>query len=200
MIVAFTGAGISKDSGVFTFQDKPGIRDKLTREFATNHPYEYIDLMEEFVETVKDKEPNAAHLALAEYDIPVITMNVDGLHEKAGTKHLIPLHGRLPNDKELSHCHLLYNTPVLYGDPAPNYERAYDLLWLMDYGDILLVVGASTYTNISVGIRDYVRSHKVRVVEIQRDAAIEVPKFIRAYKDKIEPYEEFIKRADKYYH
>lgn len=101
MIIAFTGAGISKESGIDTFQDRPGIREKLTREYATRHPEKYIKVMEEFVSNISGKEPNDAHLALAEYGIPVITMNVDNLHELAGTKEIIKLHGRLPNREKL---------------------------------------------------------------------------------------------------
>ena len=80
MIIAFTGAGISKESGIDTFQDRPGIREKLYRSYALAHPQEYREVMREFVNGMKDKEPNDAHIALAEYNIPIITMNVDGLH------------------------------------------------------------------------------------------------------------------------
>ena len=200
MIIAFTGAGISKASGIDTFQDRPGIRDKLTRSFATSHPTEYREVMREFVSTIKGKEPNDAHYALAEYKIPIITMNVDGLHQKAGSQNVIALHGCLPNDKELGYCERLYNRPVLYGDPAPNYESAYDMLWLMDSQDILLVVGASDYTNISVGLRDYVRRNRTRVVEIQADAETEVRKFLESHKEYMESYEEYKKREEKWYH
>ncbi len=197
MIVAFTGAGISKESGIDTFQDRPGIREKLTRDFAQHHPIEYRQIMREFVETCSGKEPNDAHKVLAEYDIPVLTMNVDTLHEQAGTKHIIKMHGRLPTKEELDYCDKLHNCPVLYGDLAPMYDKAYDLLWLMTTGDILLVIGASTYTRISYNLREYVRCHGVEVVEIQDKASTEVRKFVESHKDKIEDYEKFIKRVDR---
>ena len=196
MIVAFTGAGISKESGIDTFQDRPGIRDKLTRTYACRHPEKYREVMREFVEMVQDKEPNDAHIALAEYDIPVITMNIDKLHTKAGTKHLIELHGRLPNEDELGHCDRLYNVPVLYEDPAPKYQEGYDLVWLMDCRDILLVIGASTYTNVSSLLRQNVRLQGGKVVEIQNNASVEVRKFLESHKEYMESYEDFMKRMD----
>lgn len=202
MIIAFTGAGISKESGIETFQDRPNIRNYLVRSYAKQHPKEYREVMQEFIRTVEGKKPNDAHIALAEYGIPVITMNVDNLHELAGTKHLIKLHGRLPTKDELDICDTMYNTPVLYGDPAPMYERGYDLLWLMDKGDILLVIGASNYTNISVQYRDYVSCRGVKVVEIQEEASKNVRKFLEENKDKIELMEDFEKRVDRdsWYH
>lgn len=95
--VALTGAGISAPSGIPTFQgswkNQP-IRDFLTREYFNSNPVGFFEL---FVEMVGwcDKEPNAAHKALAALDIPVITQNVDGLHEKAETREVYPLHGTL---------------------------------------------------------------------------------------------------------
>lgn len=202
MIIAFTGAGISKESGIDTFQDRPGIRDKLTRIFAKTHPEEYRETMCEFLDLVEDKEPNDAHIALAEYGVPVISMNIDMLHEKAGTKKLIKLHGRLPTREELLKCNKMYDTPVLYGDPAPMYSAGYDWLWLMSEGDIFLVIGASTYTNVSFQMREYVRCRGVEVVEIQENASVNVRKFLESHKDKIETFEDFMKRVDmdSWYH
>ena len=198
MIIAFTGAGISKESGIDTFQDKPGIRDFLVRSYAKTHPEKYREVMRGFIETMKDKKPNDAHIALAEYNIPVITMNVDTLHEDAGTKHLIKLHGRLPSEEELPYCDKLYNTPVLYEDPAPMYQKGYDLIWLLEKGDIFLVIGASDYTNISSQMRICALSSGAKVVEIQEKASVNVRKFLEENKEKIEAFESYTKRINKY--
>ena len=80
-VLFFTGAGISKDSGVPTFQEIDGIRTKLRRKYAALHPAEIRDMMREFKGFMKDKEPNAAHVAIAKAGFPVITMNVDELHQ-----------------------------------------------------------------------------------------------------------------------
>lgn len=198
MIIAFTGAGISKESGIDTFQDRPGIRDFLVRSYAKSHPKEYREVMREFVETMKEKEPNDAHIALAEYNIPVITMNVDTLHEQAGTNHLIKLHGRLPTEEELPYCEKLYNTPVLYEDPAPMYQKGYDWIWLLEPNDIFLVIGASDYTNVSSQMRICAMSQGAKVVEIQEKAGINVRKFLENNKDKIESFKSFCNRIEKY--
>ena len=129
-------------------------------------------------------------------------MNVDTLHEQAGTTNIIKLHGKLPTDEQLAYCDRLYNTPVLYEDPAPMYDEGYNWLWLMTKGDIFLVVGASTYTNISYQMREYVRCRGVEVVEIQEKASVNVRKFLEEHKDKIESFEDFKARVDteSWYH
>lgn len=178
MIIAFTGAGISKESGIDTFQDRPGIRDYLTRSYAKRYPEKYREVMREFTNTMIGKEPNDAHRALAEYQIPVITMNVDTLHEAAGTTNITKLHGRLPTEEELSYCDTLYNTPVLYEDPAPMYQQAYDLVESLRDGDIFLVIGASDYTSISTQLRIIARGNGARIVEIQDNAGTKVRAFL----------------------
>ena len=178
MIIAFTGAGVSKESGIDTFQDRPGIREKLYRSYALAHPQEYREVMREFVNGMKDKEPNDAHIALAEYNIPIITMNVDGLHKKAGSENVIELHGGLPSEEQLEYCEKLINLPVLYGDPAPNYQKAYSFVDAMRPRDILLVIGASDYTMVANILREMAKGRGAEIVEIQDNAATKVRKFL----------------------
>lgn len=187
-IIAFTGAGISKESGIDTFQDRPGIREKLTRTYATNHPEDFRKIMEEFVSTMEGKEPNDAHIALAENKIPIITMNVDGLHQKAGSTKVIAVHGDLPTKEELPYCEKLIGKPVLYEDAAPRYQQAFNLI--SDYGpeDVLLVIGASTYTGFSVDIRMHAEMYGLSIVEIQRNAAKNVRNCINELKLGEHPY------------
>lgn len=95
--VALTGAGISAPSGIPTFQGNwqgEPIRNFLTRDFFLAHRVRFFELFID-MQCWCDKEPNAAHRALAALNIPVITQNIDGLHEKAGTKIVHPLHGTL---------------------------------------------------------------------------------------------------------
>ncbi len=170
MIVAFTGAGISKQSGVDTFQDQPGIREKLFRDYANSHPKEYNEVIKKLKDSMRNALPNDAHMALKEYRIPIITMNIDGLHEKAGSE-VLALHGTLPTDEELDHAYLLYNKPVLYGDEAPNYMKAYQIVANLYPGDVLLVIGCSYHTAIACDLRDLARRRGARVIEINDDAA-----------------------------
>lgn len=131
MILAFTGAGISQASGVPTFAEQPGIRDCLTRSYAIQHPAEYGKVITDMKKACDAAVPNDAHIALAEYDVPVITMNVDGLHQKARSRHILAIHGTLPDI-------------VLYDDPAPLYEVAHNWVFQLREGDFFLIVGTST--------------------------------------------------------
>ena len=185
MIIAFTGAGVSKESGIDTFQDRPGIRDYLTRDFAQENPEKFREVMREFVETVSGKEPNDAHKALAEYGVPIITMNVDMLHEEAGSEYVLKVHGRLPCEEELVYCDKLRGVPVLYGDAAPNYNKAFNWVDILGPEDVLLVIGASEYTLFSSQIRQAAYFNGVEVYEIQDNAGIKVRKYLENNIDKL---------------
>lgn len=185
MILAFTGAGISAASGIPTFQQQPEIREKLTRDFANKHSEEYRAVMREWTPGMRDIMPNDAHYALAEYNIPVITMNVDGLHQKAreawhGSQIVLSIHGRLPTEDELSYCDELAEAPVLYGDLAPNYSKAYAMVEKLKLGDTFLIVGASDYTNISTQLRIMATNQRASVVEINDSAETKVREFLKA--------------------
>ena len=107
-IVFFGGAGVSTESGIPDFRSESGIFKSLekygdTPENLISHSY-YLDHTEEFFEYYKDTlvfsdaEPNPAHLKLAELEKAgklkaVITQNIDGLHQKAGSEKVYELHG-----------------------------------------------------------------------------------------------------------
>ena len=109
-IVFFGGAGVSTESGIPDFRSESGIFKSLekygdTPENLISHSY-YLDHTEEFFEyykdtlVFKDAEPNPAHLKLAELEKAgkiraVITQNIDGLHQKAGSKEVMELHGSI---------------------------------------------------------------------------------------------------------
>lgn len=117
-VVVLTGAGISADSGVPTFRDADG--------YWATFDWQRLATPEAFAETPSDVhafynarraalptvEPNAAHAALAELEevlltadgsFTLITQNVDGLHDRAGSKNVIPMHGRLTQAR-CTHC------------------------------------------------------------------------------------------------
>ena len=167
-LIVFSGAGISSDSGIPTFQEIPNIREKLTRDYAISNPKGYTLVIEEMRGYIAKAYPNDAHLAIADYDIPVITMNIDGLHQLAGSKEVIALHGDI-------------DTIVLYGDMAPKYHEAINLVASLAKDDTLLVVGASYATQIAYQLRVIAQSRGVNIVEIQESASIEVPRFLNNY-------------------
>jgi NAD-dependent deacetylase len=111
-IVILTGAGISAESGIATFRDKDGlwakhdISEVATPEAYARNPAKVQGFYNHRRRDVTDAKPNAAHFALArleqelpqrrvDADVLVVTQNVDPLHERAGTRNLIHMHGEL---------------------------------------------------------------------------------------------------------
>ncbi|WP_419914817.1 NAD-dependent deacylase [Hoeflea sp.] len=106
-IVILTGAGLSAESGLSTFRDKDGIWSKVriedvaTPEAYARDPQRVLDFYNSRRNSAGGVEPNAAHAALARLearypgDVLTVTQNVDPLHERAGTKNLIHMHGEI---------------------------------------------------------------------------------------------------------
>ena len=177
-VIFFTGAGISVDSGIPTFQEQPGIREKLSRDFANDFPETYRKTIGEMLDAVEKAEPNAAHVAIAEAGFPVITMNVDKLHTRAGSKDVVEVHGVLPTREQLEDEYFPaeYRGIVLYGDLAPEYERAMKMVRNLEYGNsYFVIVGTSFYTGISEQLRKIARQRKAKAVIINDNASTRVP-------------------------
>ena len=128
-IVFFGGAGVSTESGIPDFRSESGIFKSLekygdTPENLVSHSY-YLDHTEEFFDyykenlIFKDAQPNPAHLKLAELEKAgklkaVITQNIDGLHQKAGSKNVLELHGSIHRN----YCQIC--------------EKEYDLAYILE--------------------------------------------------------------------
>lgn len=184
MILAFTGAGISKASGIPTFDEMGDLREKLERNFATRHKEEFNNIMAQLTAVCEQAEPNDAHMALAEYGIPVITMNIDSLHERAGSKNILEVHGSLRE-----------NNVVLYGDSAPLYTEALDWVDRLGNKDTILIIGTSFYTAFSSQVKRTADMNDVNIVMINADAEHEVRKYLEENQECIEDFESFIKRT-----
>ncbi|MCL2412909.1 MAG: NAD-dependent deacylase, partial [Bacteroidales bacterium] len=104
-LVVFTGAGISAESGIATFRASDGlwanyrIEDVCTPQALLNNRDAVIDFYNLRRKEVLTKEPNAAHLGLKElekhFDVQIITQNIDDLHERAGSKNVLHVHGEI---------------------------------------------------------------------------------------------------------
>lgn len=104
-LVILSGAGISKESGIDTFRDKDGIWTKKNAmqlasiEGWNTNPQAVLDFYNARRRQLLSVNPNKAHQLLAAleewYDVSIITQNVDDLHERAGSSHVIHLHGEL---------------------------------------------------------------------------------------------------------
>ncbi len=136
-IVFFGGAGVSTESGIPDFRSESGIFKSLEKygaspEQLVSHSY-YLSNTEEFFRyykenlVFKDAEPNPAHLKLAELEKAgklkaVITQNIDGLHQKAGSKNVLELHGSIHRNY-CEFCHEEYGLDyILNSDGIPRCE------------------------------------------------------------------------------
>ena len=186
-IIFFTGAGISVESGIPTFEEQPGIRYKLTRDCAIDFPEIYRKTIRNMVNVCEKAKPNAAHRAIAELGCPVITMNVDKLHTKAGSENVLEIHGVLPTRDELEEEYFPseYRGIVLYGDMAPRYYDAEKLVNSLEFGtSVFVIVGVSFYTAISDRLLDIARRRGAEVIIINDNAATKVPELCRRLKEE----------------
>ncbi len=195
--IALTGAGISAESGIPTFRGAQGLWSKYDPdEYAhissfRRDPEKIWHMLRELILILKDAKPNPAHVALAELEKrgilkSVITQNVDGLHQKAGSKNVIEFHGtnsrliclNCPDVvvdaysldyKEFPRCPkcgaLLKPDVVFFGEPIPpealsrSFEEARRC-------DLCLVIGTSAVVYPAAEIPFVAKRHGAKVVEI----------------------------------
>ena len=151
-LVVFTGAGVSADSGLATFRDSDGtwgnyrIEEVCIPEALDFNRRGVIRFYNERRAEMLKAEPNAAHRAIAglerDFDVRVITQNVDNLHERAGSTHILHLHGELTKLRSTDDPSLIlpFDGVVFFGEPVPEFDRAAELA---AGADILMVVGTS---------------------------------------------------------
>lgn len=169
-IVVFTGAGISRESGIATFRDSDGlwanhrIEDVCTPEALVRNRKGVIDFYNMRRREVLSKAPNAAHRALVElerkFDVEVITQNIDDLHERAGSAKVTHLHGEIRKlrssinetatvpiegweqryDARHPDGSLLRPFVVFFGENVPMLDRAVEIT---RSADLMIVVGTS---------------------------------------------------------
>jgi NAD-dependent deacetylase len=192
--VAFTGAGISAPSGIPTFDMQwrgLPVRDFLSREYFVSDPLGFFELFSH-IAAWRSHEPNVAHLALARLGLPVITQNIDGLHQKAGSSCVIELHGNaaqlccrqcgnredsglllgaLPEELDrliyCRSCNSLFDVDVvLYGDPMRQWEQAVSEA---SRADLLLVVGSSLTTYPANQLPEIAARGGARIIMINKD-------------------------------
>lgn len=192
-IVVLTGAGVSAESGVSTFRDSDGlwenhrVEDVATLEGWYRDRKMVLDFYNERRAQLPQVKPNAAHIAIAslekDYDVQVITQNVDNLHERAGSTRIIHLHGELTKarpencynemdgfseesvlDIGYESIHIGDLAPngsqlrphiVWFGEAVPNIGKAIDAV---EQADILLIVGTSLQVYPAAGLYAYAKA------------------------------------------
>ena len=182
-IVVLSGAGISAESGIATFRDSNGlwenhqIEDVATPQGWVANRQLVLDFYNQRRKQALSVEPNAGHYALARleqlYDVTIITQNVDGLHEKAGSTHVMHLHGELAKSRSSVDESLVYDIDgweikqgdhcekgsqlrphiVWFGESVPMMEQAIDVALT---ADIFIVVGTSLVVYPAAGLVDFI--------------------------------------------
>ncbi len=189
-LVVLTGAGISAESGLKTFRDSDGlwegynVEDVATPRAWRRDPQLVLDFYNQRRKNVIAAQPNAAHkeLALLEknYDVQIITQNIDDLHERAGSTNVLHLHGEICKMRSEKSHSLVYDITgdmqlgdtaddgaqlrphiVWFEEPVPMIEKA---AWLVGQAEIFVIVGTSLAVYPAAGLVNY--------------AADDIPKFI----------------------
>ncbi|MCR5265877.1 MAG: hypothetical protein K6E29_04710 [Cyanobacteria bacterium RUI128] len=176
-IVAFTGAGISKSAGIPTFEEVEGLKEKLSVEYKVNHPQEFQNAINKLKAGVKDKEPTIAHKALADLQIPIITMNIDCLHQKAGSRRVYQIHGNYITDNIV-----LYGQNILFREESINLIiQTAKQAKQYDEKAVFLVIGTSMQTVFANLLVKIAEEEGMKVHYINENADEEVPKFLKEH-------------------
>jgi len=177
-LVILTGAGISAESGLRTFRDSDGlwegynIEDVATPRAWKRNPQLVLDFYNERRKNVLDAKPNAAHYGLAElekdFDVTIITQNIDDLHERAGSTNIMHLHGEILKMRSERNRDLIYEITgdIELGDKAEDgaqlrphivwFEEAVPMIEeavpVVQNADIFVVVGTSLAVYPAAGL------------------------------------------------
>lgn len=180
-LIVLTGAGMSAESGISTFRDSGGlweqhrVEDVATPEGWSANPSLVHNFYNLRREQLSKSQPNAGHYGLVDlekhFEVKIITQNVDNLHERAGSKWVLHLHGELmkmrssgPSEEvfEVQPEQLAYKIDdvcpkgyplrphiVWFGEAVPNYDHA---LEVVQVADILVIVGTSMQVYPAAGL------------------------------------------------
>ncbi|KAF2509214.1 NAD-dependent deacylase [Flavobacterium zhairuonense] len=183
-LVVLTGAGISAESGIKTFRDSDGlweghdVMEVATPEGWHKNQELVLDFYNKRRQQLKEVKPNLGHIILAElekdFDVHVITQNVDDLHERAGSTNVLHLHGELLKVRSVQNKNLILDWTedlhtgdfdanghqlrphiVWFGEEVPALEEAIDITETADY---FAVIGTSLQVYPAAGLISYAPS------------------------------------------
>ncbi|SDM28335.1 SIR2 family NAD-dependent protein deacylase [Siphonobacter aquaeclarae] len=192
-LVILSGAGISAESGIRTFRDSGGlwenhrVEDVATPEAWKRNPELVLEFYNQRRKQALAAEPNEAHLLLAaletDFDVTIITQNVDDLHERAGSTDVLHLHGELFKARSTADPSLVYPVDgwslqmgdtceqgsqlrphiVWFGEEVP---AIYEAIPFCEEADVFVVIGTSLQVYPAAGLVNYVgRSVPVFVID-----------------------------------
>lgn len=181
-LVVLTGAGMSAESGIKTFRDSDGlwenyqIEDVCTPEALERDPDLVINFYNARRKQLYEARPNAGHKGLADldkyFDVQIITQNIDDLHERAGSKQVLHLHGELKKVRSSKNPGLIYDLEgwelkpgtrcedgsllrphvVFFGEAVPNIEPA---TRIVRQADIFVIIGTSLAVHPAASLLHY---------------------------------------------
>ncbi len=184
-LVVLTGAGMSAESGISTFRDSGGLWEKhkieevATPEAFENNPELVLEFYNQRRAQLAEVEPNLGHKILAElqsdFDVHIITQNVDNLHERAGSKNILHLHGELTKVRSNKYPDLIYDIGtkavnlgdtcdkgaqlrphiVWFGEAVPAIDESVPIV---NAADIFVVMGTSLNVYPAAGLVMYARN------------------------------------------
>lgn len=186
-VVFFGGAGVSTESGIPDFRSVDGLYNQkyqyppeqiISHSYYRSHPAEFFEFYKDKM-IFTDAKPNAAHIRLAQLEQEghvraVITQNIDGLHQAAGSREVLELHGSVHRNY-CEHCHKFYNLDaVLQASGVPHcdcggivkpdvvlYEEGLDsetmqkAIYYISHAEILIIGGTSLVVYPAAGMIDY---------------------------------------------
>ncbi|MEM0517282.1 SIR2 family NAD-dependent protein deacylase [Aequorivita flava] len=182
-IAVLTGAGVSAESGIKTFRDSDGlweghdVMEVASPEGFQRNPASVLDFYNQRRRQLLTVQPNAAHLALATldqtHDVTIITQNVDDLHERAGSKNVIHLHGELLKVRSTYDENLVldWKTDLNLGDLCKNkHQLRPHIVWfgemvpmievaaaVVEKADAILIIGTSMQVYPAAGLMQYAK-------------------------------------------
>jgi NAD-dependent deacetylase len=200
-IIAFTGSGISSESGIPTFRGKDGLWKKFrAQDLATTHAFsnnpklvwEWYDWRRQII---AKKEPNPGHKTLSQWkklfsSFYVVTQNIDGLHQKAGSKKVIELHGNIwklrctqegtiTEDhscplKEIPpkcpKCGALLRPHVVWFGESLDMDILNQAIGLSSKADLMFVIGTSSLVYPAASIPLTAKESGVKIIEINPES------------------------------
>ncbi len=185
-LVILTGAGMSAESGIRTFRDSDGlweeyeVTDVATPEAWNRNMQLVLRFYNERRRQLETARPNAGHTGVASlekyFNVNVITQNIDDLHERAGSKNVVHLHGELTKARSTKDNGLLYDIGykdinegdrcekgsqlrphvVWFGEPVPMMDEA---VKITESADIFVVIGSSLAVYPAAGLVGFVRQN-----------------------------------------
>ncbi len=194
--IVLTGAGVSTGSGIPDFRGPSGLYSKISqrtfeRDFFFENPAEYYRIAVEYIHPLADKTPNDTHRMLAELERQnllnaVITQNIDGLHQKAGSENIIEFHGDVvnfhcaecekPYDRKtveeiiaadaVPYCDcggLIRPGVVFFGDMIP-MQALMESQTLVSQCDLFIAMGSSLEVNPAAGLTHIAKQAGAKVV------------------------------------